>query len=88
MACGVPTVTSDTSSLPEVVADGAICIDPRDPVRLAELMGQILQERSMSRRLAELGLRRSRECSWRETARKTLEVYRTISSCRISPSRS
>jgi len=79
MACGIPAVTSDAGAFPEVGGGATDCMDPRDPERLARRLLEILDDRATSDRMAQLGRRRSRDFSWRETAAKTLEVYESLS---------
>ncbi len=68
MACGVPVITSNTSSLPEVVGDAALMIDPHDSEGLAEAMVQVLEDAVLRDELRARGLRRAPEFSWRRTA--------------------
>ena len=80
MACGVPVVTSNRSSLPEVAAGAAVLVDPHDPESIAEGMQAILQDRELARRLAGLGRQRAANFTWERTARETLQVYRELAS--------
>lgn len=76
MACGTPVITSNTSSLPEVVGDAGITVDPRDTEQLADSMLTVLTDDDLARGMCERGLRRAAEFSWQRTAAMTLEVYR------------
>lgn len=71
MACGVPVIAADTSSLPEVVGGAARLVDPLDPEGLARTMAEVLADRVEAERLSQAGLARSREFSWRRTATLT-----------------
>jgi glycosyltransferase involved in cell wall biosynthesis len=76
MACGVPVVTYNTSSLPEVVGDAAILLDP--PVTsetLAAALTRVLDDGPFRRDLVARGRARARCFDWRATARATLEAY-------------
>jgi len=75
MACGTPVVTSNSSSLPEVVGDAALLIDPHDVEELAEGMHQALTDRELRDEMRQRGLARAKLFSWEETARQTLKVY-------------
>jgi glycosyltransferase involved in cell wall biosynthesis len=75
MACGAPVVAGNRTSLPEVVADAGLLVDPFDKSELARAIGRIIDDASLRRKLRARGLERAREFSWRETARLTLEVY-------------
>ena len=76
MACGTPVVVSNVSSLPEIVADAGLLVDPEDVQGLAETLGLLLSDEGLRRRLSSLGLQRAREFSWERTAEQTLAVYR------------
>jgi len=76
MACGTPVVCSNTSSLPEVVGDAALMVDPLDVDGLAETMAQVLRDAALRARLSAQGPRRAALFSWDRTARITLDTYR------------
>jgi glycosyltransferase involved in cell wall biosynthesis len=75
MARGVPTVITDSSSLPEVAGDAALRANPRSVRSLAEAVERILTDRDEADRLAEAGRERSSLFSWEQTARMTLRIY-------------
>ena len=75
MACGTPVVTSDVSSLPEVVGDAALLIDPLDVDGLAGTIRRLWDDEALRSDLRARGLARAREFSWERTARLTLEAY-------------
>ncbi|HEV8241957.1 MAG TPA: glycosyltransferase family 1 protein [Thermoanaerobaculia bacterium] len=68
LACGVPTIVADTSSLPEVVGDAALLVDPHDPGDLAEAMRRVLQEPGLAADLAARGPRQAARFSWERSA--------------------
>jgi glycosyltransferase involved in cell wall biosynthesis len=78
MACGVPVVTSNTTSLPEVVGDAGIMIDPHDTHAIAHAMQSVLNNPELRTTLIRKGLARSRRFSWQKVAEKTLRVYKEI----------
>lgn len=78
MACGTPVVTSNTSSLPEVVGDAAIMVDPNDLNSLADAMYKLLTDEDLAQDMVKKGLRQARFFSWNEAARKTLKVYEDV----------
>lgn len=82
MACGTPTVTSNVSSLPEVVGDAALLVDPRDPEALAEALWRAYGDEDLRRHLRERGLERAGVFSWVKAARETLAVYRRVAAAR------
>ncbi len=78
MACGTPVITSNTSSLPEVVGDAGIMVDPHDVEALANAMLQVLGDSDLRREMSARGIERAKQFSWQETARRTLNVYESI----------
>ncbi len=76
MACGAPVITSNISSLPEVVGDAALKIDPNRIDGLAEAIASVLTDESLRGELRRNGLQRANNYSWEETARQTVEVYK------------
>jgi len=75
MACGVPVVVSNVSSLPEVVGEAGVLVDPQDPQGLAVAMEELLADPARRRELAEAGLARARSFSWERTALQTAQLY-------------
>jgi len=78
MACGCPVVTSNTSSLPEVVGDAAIMVDPYDIDGLANAMREVLTNDGLRKAMIEKGLAQAKKFSWEKTAEETLEVYKKV----------
>lgn len=78
MACGCPVITSNVSSLPEVVGEAGVLVNPLDPVQIADAMCRILLDKHYARELAQAGLARAREFSWERCAEETLTVYRRV----------
>ena len=76
MASGVPVITSNQASLPEVAGDAALMIDPRDRDGLRDAMLRLLEDDAEVRRLAALGFAQAARFTWRACAEKTLAVYR------------
>ncbi|OAN37084.1 glycosyl transferase family 1 [Chloroflexus islandicus] len=76
MACGTPVITSNTSSLPEVVGDAGLMVAPTDPIALAEAIRRVLVDADLRAELRQRGLARARRFSWADTAAKTLAAYR------------
>jgi glycosyltransferase involved in cell wall biosynthesis len=75
MASGTPVVTSNVSSLPEVVGDAALLIDPYDPEAIAHAMRRVLTEPALRDDLRARGLARAREFSWDRSVRRVREIY-------------
>jgi glycosyltransferase involved in cell wall biosynthesis len=70
MACGVPVITSDRSSLPEVVGDAAIKVAPGDTHALSRAIELVLCDDARAARMRELGLRRARRFTWAAGAQR------------------
>ena len=75
MSCGTPVITSNTSSLPEVVGEAGITVNPMDVEGLAEAMNQVLSDGILRQSMREQGLARAGRFSWANAAQKTVEVY-------------
>ncbi|WP_169712664.1 glycosyltransferase family 4 protein [Epilithonimonas caeni] len=78
MQCGVPTVTSNTSSLPEVVADGGIMLKPKDEESLIKTMWGFYSDDGLRREYAEKALDRSKHFSWDKVAEEHSDIYKKI----------
>jgi glycosyltransferase involved in cell wall biosynthesis len=76
MACGTPVVTSRVSALPEVAADAALYVDPREPDDIAAAMGRVLSDEALRRDLAAKGRARAATFSWDRTVAQVLRAYR------------
>ncbi|MEH6680484.1 MAG: glycosyltransferase family 1 protein [Sediminicola sp.] len=75
MACGVPVITSNTSSMPEVAGDAACLIDPTSVESIVEAIVKIRLDESYKNELIEKGFGRYRSFSWENAAQKVLEIY-------------
>jgi glycosyltransferase involved in cell wall biosynthesis len=82
MACGVPVACSNTSSMPEVAGDAALLFDPADVASIETALRTLILDEAAARRCAERGLARSREFTWAETARRTLDLLRDVAARR------
>jgi glycosyltransferase involved in cell wall biosynthesis len=76
MACGTPVVTSNVSSLPEVVGEAALLIDPGDEQDLAAALLRIVNDQPLRTKLSEMGIVQAGKFTWRAAAEKTLQLYR------------
>jgi glycosyltransferase involved in cell wall biosynthesis len=75
MVRGVPVVTSDRSSLPEVAGGAALLVSPDDPRAIADAIRQILDDPAVADRLRSAGLQRAADFSWEKTAELTAASY-------------
>ena len=78
MASGTPVLTSNVSSLPEVVDDAALLIDPYDPESIADGMRQILSDDALREQLISRGRARAASFSWRASVTRVLTIYREV----------
>lgn len=78
MACGTPVITSNVTSIPEVLGDSALLINPHNVSELFSSMYDILSSNELSESLTMKGLVRSSELSWDKTAKNTLIAYNKI----------
>ncbi len=78
MACGIPVIVSNTTSLPEVVENGALLVDPTDQTNLYESMLTVLSDNNLRNKLISSGMKRASELSWGKTTQNTLDAYNKI----------
>jgi len=82
MARGVPTVASNTTSIPEVAGDAAVLVDPLDEDAIATALDAVLDDAALADDLRRRGPLQAAGFSWRETAQATLRVYRHVAGTR------
>jgi len=75
MACGVPVITSNVSSLPEVAGEAAVLVDPTSTDQLRESLVSLWRDSDRRRELAAQGGRQASRFTWKRTAEQTLSVY-------------
>ncbi|MFZ1752208.1 MAG: glycosyltransferase family 1 protein [Caldilineaceae bacterium] len=85
MACGTPTVVSNTSSLPEVVGDAALMFDPNDWEEMAVAIRRLLVDDELHREMRQKGLQRADVFSWSRAAAETLGVYQMVAQGQTIP---
>ncbi len=78
MVSGTPVVTYRSSSLPEVVGDAGIMVEPGDKEALAQAILDLISKEGLRKELIEKGRERARQFSWEDTARATLKVYQEV----------
>ncbi len=78
MRCGTPVIASNTTSLPEVVGDAGILVDPKDEDALCQAMLNLLTDSHLVQELRQKGFARSQNFSWSNCAADTVEVYKRI----------
>jgi glycosyltransferase involved in cell wall biosynthesis len=78
MACGLPVVVSNTTSLPEVVGDAGVYVDPNDIGQISDAIDTVLSDAELRRTLIRQGLERAKLFSWEKTAKETLRLYEQV----------
>ena len=78
MACGVPVITSNTSSMPEVAGNAAHLIDPNKPEEICRGMLKIMFNENYKKELIQKGLERSTAFTWNRMALQILEQYKEL----------
>lgn len=78
MNCGTPVIASNLTSIPEVVGDGGILINPYDISEISLAIGNLLSNEKLKSELSYKALKRAKEFSWQNTALNTLKVYESI----------
>jgi glycosyltransferase involved in cell wall biosynthesis len=78
MSCGTPVVVSDRASLPEVVGEAGLLVDPDQPEDIATALKRVLTDESLRVKLSEMGLAQAAHFGWKRVAGETLAVYRRV----------
>ena len=76
MACGLPAIVSNVASLPEVVGDAGLLIDPHDADELTVAMWRVLNDGELRQEMRNKGLRQAERFSWGRAARETAAIYK------------
>jgi glycosyltransferase involved in cell wall biosynthesis len=85
MAAGVPVVSSNTSCMPEVLGDAAVCVDPLDYDAAAQEMYGLLTDPQRRMLLKERGKERAAQFTWERTGELTMQAYERLARERTSP---
>ena len=81
MACGTPVIVSNVSSLPEVIGDAALLVDPQHDEEITVALWRVLTDEALQKSLRAKGLLRAAQFSWRRAAEQTMAVYRKAARC-------
>lgn len=76
MAKGCPVVSSNRSSMPEVLGDAAVYFDPDNKEQMAKRIKEVIRDSELRRKMVKKGKQQVKKYSWWECARETLEIYR------------
>ena len=85
MACGTPVVSSNVSSLPEVVSGAAVVVNPENVFDIARGMREVLLDAGLRSKLIARGFEQVRKFSWDRTAHKVLDTYQEVASHKNRP---
>jgi len=78
LSLGVPTITSDKASLPEITGGAAILIDPENVSEICVALEKILTDKNFREDLGKKGVEQAKKFSWKKCAEETLEVYKKV----------
>ena len=78
MASGVPVIVSNRASLPEIVGNSGVLIDPEDIESLVQVIESLLDDRGKREQMASMGLQQAQKFTWKECAEKTFSVYQDV----------
>lgn len=78
MACCTPVVASNVASLPEVLGDAAILVDPKNVEEIAGNIESLICDKELRESLVKKGLNRVKQFSWEQVAKKTVAVYESL----------
>ena len=78
MRCGVPVITSNTSSMPEVSGNAALIVDPYKPPEITEGIIKILEDQKFKQELIDKGIKQAAKFSWRAMAENVLSLYNDV----------
>jgi len=78
MVHGTPVLAATASSLPEIVGEAGVLVDPESTDAITKGMMQLLTDDNQRQRLVALGYERAKQFTWQETAKRTLELYQSL----------
>jgi glycosyltransferase involved in cell wall biosynthesis len=78
MACGTPVLTSNISSLPEVVGDAAILVDPYSEKEITNGLVRLHNDENLRKELSEKGLKQAKKFSWDNAATILNNIYKEL----------
>ena len=78
MKCGAPVIVGNQTSLPEVVGDAGLTVDPFDVHAIAEAIEKLINDSVLRQELSVKGRSRAETFNWRKTAQQTLEIYQQV----------
>ena len=88
MAHGTPVVTSNATSLPEVVGNAAVLVNPENVFEIMRALHRVLMDQALRERMKERGYKQVTRFSWEGSVRRVLDAYRQVAQCESAESRS
>jgi len=88
MAHGTPVVTSNATSLPEVVGNAAVLVNPENVFEIMRALHRVLMDKALRERMKERGYKQVTRFSWESSVRRVLDAYRQVAQCERAESRS
>ena len=80
MACGLPVITSNVSSIPEVVGNAAVLVEPMDIQTISESVVRLKQDSIYSQKLISQGFMRAKQLTWKKSAEHLVSIYEQLTS--------
>lgn len=78
MSVGVPVITSNISSMPEIAGDGALYVDPNDIEDITKKLNMVMEDSDLRKDLIKRGFIQSKKFSWQKCAKETVKVYERL----------
>lgn len=78
MACAVPVITGNTSSMPEIAGNAALLINPHQPEEITGAMIRLTKDQQLHQQFSDLGRIRAASFSWRNMAENVLQLYQSV----------
>jgi len=78
MAHGTPVVTSNATSLPEVVGNAAVLVNPENVFEIMRALHRVLMDQPLRERMKERGYKQVKRFSWESSVRRVLDAYRQV----------
>lgn len=77
-SCGVPVITGNVASMPEIAGGGAFLVDPYNSAEISQAVGEVSENKLLRRKLVDLGFENVKRFSWEKTAEETVKVYKQV----------
>ncbi len=81
MSHGTPVITSNTSSLPEVVGNGAVLVNPENVFEIRKALYRTLTDKDLREKLKQKGYEQVQHFSWKDSVSRIVEVYKSVARC-------